>query len=121
METKEKTWIIIPNLTIGKTNHFDQKVTTIRHYFLSSNNKLTACQGCRLKDNTLKTKTCFFQYNTGNLYTIQVDSHRYLHANIADISLALKKAIPTYTAISTTRKLALPRPLTAFSTFLQHI
>ena len=26
---KKKTWIITPNLTIGKTNHFDQKVTTI--------------------------------------------------------------------------------------------
>ena len=84
----EKGWIITKDLIYGWIHNPYNKNLKTRHYRLSSNNLLTACQGCKLKNKSYQSKHCYFNI-TKPLYNLQVDCKKKIHIDISDFKKAL--------------------------------
>ena len=60
-------------------------MATIHHYTRTTDNILYPCPGCEKKNNALKTKGCYFQHNNNQIFRIQVDSRKKLHADFKSL------------------------------------
>ena len=118
---KKKSWVLTQSNYIGKTNNFNETTASIHHHILSSNNTLSPCLRCNIKNPKLKTKGCYFQYDINKLYSLQIDSKKILHANFENLMLAHTTTENRTICNKPQTNIQLPRPLNAFSSFPLHI
>ena len=113
---KKKTWAYTLGFEIGKINRIKNNIAYVRHY-TRTNNVLTPCLRCHLKEPTISARRCYFSYNNNGLFTLQVSSKKIIHALIPDIIHALQLFKGHKNSCNTPQPVTLPRPLNIFSPF----
>src|SRR6266487_1296758 len=94
---------------------------SIYHHILSSNNTLSSCLKCNIKNPKLKTKGCYFQYDINKLYSLQIDSKKILHANFENLMLAYTTTENRTICNKLQTNIQLPQSLNTFFSILLHI